>query len=280
MRFLITILTLAVLNTPALADTITLKSGKVIEGKILEKTDEYTKINFKGVDLTFYVDEIENKGTNSIPRDDADDHTENKSIEDKNINKGEAIFKKIVNTYFESLKNSENPNERKTVFKENYDALISFSSLYPDSIYADDAEWLILIEEAVDNIDIAKLDNFVKKYPNGKLELFTLNEIEGGGGIREYNLILPYYKGIKAMNDDDYRAAIEHFTSFSKKAESISPFFNQYFMNVSLHMIVANGHLNRKEECKDIYNKAIEANPNLRKEYKNIAQKFCGNIIP
>lgn len=36
-----------------------LKSGRTLKGEILEKTDEYVKINFKGVDLTFYSDEIE-----------------------------------------------------------------------------------------------------------------------------------------------------------------------------------------------------------------------------
>lgn len=39
--------------------TLILKSGRTLEGEILEKTDEYVKINFKGVDLTFYSDEIE-----------------------------------------------------------------------------------------------------------------------------------------------------------------------------------------------------------------------------
>jgi len=43
----------------AYAETIVFKSGKSIEGKILEKTDKYIKIDFNGVNLTYFFDEIE-----------------------------------------------------------------------------------------------------------------------------------------------------------------------------------------------------------------------------
>lgn len=43
----------------AFADTITLKSGKQVEGKILEKTAESVKIDFQGVELTYFLDEID-----------------------------------------------------------------------------------------------------------------------------------------------------------------------------------------------------------------------------
>ena len=41
------------------AETITLKSGKTIEGKILEKTDKSIKVDINGVSVTYYIDEIE-----------------------------------------------------------------------------------------------------------------------------------------------------------------------------------------------------------------------------
>lgn len=40
------------------AETIVLKSGKVVEGKITAKTDKYVKMDFHGVELTFYLEEI------------------------------------------------------------------------------------------------------------------------------------------------------------------------------------------------------------------------------
>lgn len=41
------------------AETIILKSGQKIEGKIIEKTNEYIKIDFQGASLTYFLDEIE-----------------------------------------------------------------------------------------------------------------------------------------------------------------------------------------------------------------------------
>ncbi|MCM8831657.1 MAG: hypothetical protein NC918_05675 [Candidatus Omnitrophica bacterium] len=46
-------------SLPTFADVIRLKSGKTVEGKIIEKTDEYVKIDFLGVKLKYYFDEIE-----------------------------------------------------------------------------------------------------------------------------------------------------------------------------------------------------------------------------
>lgn len=42
----------------AIADAIYLKSGNKIEGEITEKTGDYVKINFYGVELTYYKDQI------------------------------------------------------------------------------------------------------------------------------------------------------------------------------------------------------------------------------
>ncbi len=42
----------------AFADTLILKSGRRIEGKIIEQTEEYIKINIQGISVTYYRDEI------------------------------------------------------------------------------------------------------------------------------------------------------------------------------------------------------------------------------
>ena len=43
-------------------ETITLKNGKTIEGKITEKTGEYIKVDFYGVPLKYYTEDIETIG--------------------------------------------------------------------------------------------------------------------------------------------------------------------------------------------------------------------------
>lgn len=41
------------------AETVILKSGRKIEAKIIEKTEEYVKLDYYGVPLTYYNEEIE-----------------------------------------------------------------------------------------------------------------------------------------------------------------------------------------------------------------------------
>lgn len=54
------ILFLLIINLPLVfADTIILKSGRRIEGKISEKTDKYIKVDTDDLNLTFWLDEIE-----------------------------------------------------------------------------------------------------------------------------------------------------------------------------------------------------------------------------
>lgn len=65
---LILIFILLFISSLTFAETITLKSGKTIEGKIVEKTDKYIKVDIGvGMPITYFLDEIENiGGANSI----------------------------------------------------------------------------------------------------------------------------------------------------------------------------------------------------------------------
>lgn len=60
----------------AFAETIYLKSGKIIEGKIIEKTAEYTKADIGGVTITFFKDEIEKITTSPISSEAAEERRE------------------------------------------------------------------------------------------------------------------------------------------------------------------------------------------------------------
>lgn len=60
------------------AETIILKSGKTIEGKITEKTSEYIKIDFSGTPLTYYLEDIER-----IVDEELNSHSETKVSEKK-----------------------------------------------------------------------------------------------------------------------------------------------------------------------------------------------------
>lgn len=51
---------ICILSTaPLYADTIILKSGKQIEATIVEKTTEFIRVDIEGIQITYYLDEIE-----------------------------------------------------------------------------------------------------------------------------------------------------------------------------------------------------------------------------
>ena len=55
--FLVAIFFLFLLDL-GFCQTVILKTGQKVEGKIIEQTDKYVKLEFQGVELTFYDDEI------------------------------------------------------------------------------------------------------------------------------------------------------------------------------------------------------------------------------
>ena len=58
-RMLVLIVILFLSISSVYAETIVLKSGYTVEGKLLEKTDKYIKIDFQGVPITYFLDEVE-----------------------------------------------------------------------------------------------------------------------------------------------------------------------------------------------------------------------------
>lgn len=59
MRKLTFILVLLFITTAVSAEKIKLKSGKILECEIIEETDDYIKVVFEGVEVAFYLDEIQ-----------------------------------------------------------------------------------------------------------------------------------------------------------------------------------------------------------------------------
>jgi len=58
-KLILLCIVLVLITANLFADTITLKSGKQVEGKILERTDKLVKIEAFGVELTYFIDEID-----------------------------------------------------------------------------------------------------------------------------------------------------------------------------------------------------------------------------
>lgn len=63
---ILTLLTCLYLPVFTFAETIVLKTGKTVKGKLIEKNNKYIKIDFHGVPLTYYLDEIKSVDGKSI----------------------------------------------------------------------------------------------------------------------------------------------------------------------------------------------------------------------
>lgn len=101
------------------AETILLKSGKTVEGKLLEKTDKYIKIDFDGVPLTYFFDEIESIDGQPLLSNDREDR-----IPDTNSNSSSA------EAYFK--------NGYELLYKGNYNQAIDYlkKAIAADANYA------------------------------------------------------------------------------------------------------------------------------------------------
>ncbi len=58
MKKLILFFLIAFIPCIAFAETIVLKSGRIVEGDVVQKTDKYIKIGLDGLKITYYMDEI------------------------------------------------------------------------------------------------------------------------------------------------------------------------------------------------------------------------------
>lgn len=57
-RIISSLIFLFFVSTSLYADTITLKSGKIVEGRIVQETDDYIKVKSSGFTLTYFKDAI------------------------------------------------------------------------------------------------------------------------------------------------------------------------------------------------------------------------------
>ena len=67
MKFIFPLILISLLCPSAFAETITLKSGNVITARILERADDYIKVDFDDVTLTYYKDEILSIAPDPVP---------------------------------------------------------------------------------------------------------------------------------------------------------------------------------------------------------------------
>jgi len=164
--------------------------------------------------------------------------------------------------------------------------LRKFSEEYPDSEYADDSLYLLIIFVTSFNKDVIALEQLVNKYPNGKIEDFTLKFIEDklgklGPGPSElympYALALIFCKGEKSfMTEKNYSEAIKYFSEFISNADEKNPQIMKAVHFAYTCLVISYRNLDRKNEGEGIKNKAIALFP----EDKERLEKIWSSPVP
>jgi len=184
------------LQNNTFAETIVLKSGKTIEGKIIERTDEDITIDFYGVPVPYFLDQIESVDGQKLStapeagKDSVKQHNQEgiQYILDGQFNNAEGSFKMVLE------KNSSDPSAR--IF------LDMLTDLNKGII---DKEYLFSLARGIDCL-LNKMNKSVE----------TIIELKKAIEINPTYAIAYYILGRAYLEQQEYQQAINYFQKFTQ----------------------------------------------------------------
>ena len=235
-----------------LASQVTLKSGQKIEGKIVEQTDKYVKIDSGiGTAITYYTDEIDSLDGQKIKQ--------TKDLSENNTNAADAQTQELPKVTIEIPKNEQVgtlhgetnnyviTDEERNSFTKALTSLLNMSKIgdsnisnslvslnefrtkYPASPLANDAYYVPLLIEFTGAVmqkdkDTAEkhmnsMQQFIQQHPDGatteltrKIWRDSLGEKASGVLYISYDLITNFMNGLMASEFQDDNASVKYFT--------------------------------------------------------------------
>ncbi|OGX39904.1 MAG: hypothetical protein A2984_02210 [Omnitrophica WOR_2 bacterium RIFCSPLOWO2_01_FULL_41_12] len=230
-KFIIFILLLGFHNL-VFAETVTLKSGKIIEGKILEKNDQYIKIDVAGSPIYY-----ERKYISSIDESDA-------SV----LKDAKFYFKEALRLASESKL-----NEAESALKKGLEINSSDYNLQE-------------LSRMINNLKAGSINEKYAHYLfSGSHYLINnrydeaIKEFQAGLSINPNDPDLYYYLGIAYFSLDKHQEAIDYF----KKVLTIQPNNDEvyYYVGISQYF------LGQYQEAISNLEKSVELNPNDAESY-------------
>jgi tetratricopeptide (TPR) repeat protein len=273
----------------AFAETVILKSGKKVEGKIIKKTDKYIQVDFPGVPLTYLLDEIESieGGTLSLPIIEEElpvqrPVAKEEKSQDYNVSDHKDIFEErlsqFVNNSKAVLEHSSLTSKEVVTATKSSNELWNFSDDYPNSRFADDARHVVsmimfLGALGVNSKDkaekwIEKMQELVSRYPDGRIEDFTIAKFKFWfpyGYTHEsipYSYIVTYMKGFSGVVFKDYDSVINNFEFLKDKLDYSKDKTGLIASEIYTYLVLNYAQLGRTEKAKRIAKEAIERFPN------------------
>jgi tetratricopeptide (TPR) repeat protein len=196
------------ISSSIFAETIILKSGKTIEGKILEKTDKYIKIDLQGVPLTYFLDEIESiDGAKLVSSSEGKEVKVNVNISDPNIAVGyyEAAIKNNPND-FSSYNNLGMAYVELNQLQKALDCFQKATEINPNS--AESYAYLGATYNSLKQPEKAIL--YLKKAIDlGSTDIRTYSSLGGSYFFTgKFSEAIPYFEKVVQLNPKDIKAYI------------------------------------------------------------------------
>ena len=184
----------------------------------------------------------------------------------------ETDFRQKLKQYLTALKSQGNK-------QDSLAQLWRFSDYYPNSKYADDAQYVILWLNMGKDVDLVKWEAFVERFPEGKLEPITLEALKDSvQGINNSftlsELRLPYKaallnaRSMDAMMRKDYGGVIKYS---SELIAQISKTNNDYSETITFNyvkILTSYKHLNNRAEFDRVKEEAIKMLPEKKERFE------------
>jgi len=262
---LIVILLLMVLFYAPLVfgETIILKSGKIVEGKILEKTDKSAKVDIEGIAVTYYLDEIASidksiVGETAVLKNQRQEekistgktlvefNTEGK----KKIGKNDSddVWEMTING-IEPMYNDPDPKRGKSQ-KEMDETVLK----------------LTIQQEGSKEAAVSKIVESAWEYFNGGYPNIAMRKFNQAWSLDPKNAEVYYGFGCILSSRKDFDGAMKMYT----KAADLNPKYYEVYANRGLD------YCNRQEYDEGIldFTKAIEIRPNEPQTYNDRAVAY------
>ena len=236
------------------AEVITLKSGNVIEGELIEKGEDYIKIDFEGLPLTYFFGDIDNIDGKNIFSDLGD------SLDNKDLVIGVTDGPEASIIFWKTVIEKK-PNDIKAYNNVGF----AYSQLgdYKEAIDYFKKAVEIDPNSAVSYSNIGLTYISLKDYPSAVPFLEKAIELDP-----DNSLMAPAYHGLGANNL--YSGKFEEAMPYLKKAIMIDPNFADAYANLG----GAYAQLGQMEEAITNLVKAIQINPNHVNAYLNLASCY------
>ena len=284
---LIAILLLFLLSgTPIFAEIIVLKSGKKVEGKIIEKTDKNIKIDVEGISITYYPEDIVTiDGKSVLFSNQQLAPAQNKADIGKQNQNNDLIDHKDI---FEKRLDAFNPDFTEQQIEAAANELLRFSNEYPNSKFAIDAKYIYKALAFIGAVGLGhkenalaylkELEDIAASHPNGSLNEFTCKKMQksfpkfGGDICIPYKYFIPFLRAYRGVQSKDYQEAISNLSSIKDKLDYASDNTGTLAYDIYFPLVLSYYKSNELDKAKEVAKEAIAKFPNTQLEQE--MQKF------